>query len=52
MNNNLQKRSTKKGRPLFFVRQAPLRRQLAPSRTPLTSFAPAPPIVIFAIATQ
>ena len=36
----------------MLVRQAPQRRQLASERTPLTAFAPAPPIVICVIAAR
>ena len=48
----MERRSTKKVGLFFYMRQAPPRRQLASSRTPLTSFAPAPPIVIFVIAAR
>lgn len=34
------------------INETPQRQQLVPERTPLTMFAPAPPIVIFVIAPR
>lgn len=46
------KRSTKKGRPLLFCAPGFAAAAVTSGRTPLTAFAPAPPIVIFVIATR
>ena len=48
-----KKRSTKKGRPLFFVKfEVPQRQQLASEKTPLTLFAPAPSTISFVPLTR
>ena len=49
---NTQERSTKKVGLFFCCARAPLRQQLASSRTPLALLAPAPPIVICVIAAR